>query len=330
MGGYENVRSVLMLKLAMGIFYSFVVFFFICNIVLAYLYRVRSKTPSFKWLILYLVNFFIYGFSNLIVYYRIHIMIADNILTLLSVVREISYLLIFVLWVEYLVNSRENSLETDRSRKSWQYIFFLIISILCLISWTGDSLFFMSNDYNVINFAGNVTGDILEVILGIIFFIVARYYMKNNVRSLTNILNSAVHIIFLCFITVQDFNVSFANFNVKAQASAMWLICPFFCASVNGIIFVFLFNSVERMLHDPLSDGSKNPQAMSFDELQRRYGITQREKDVIRLMCLGKTNQEIADDLNISENTVKKHAGNIYRKASVESRAELMEIIDNR
>lgn len=50
--------------------------------------------------------------------------------------------------------------------------------------------------------------------------------------------------------------------------------------------------------------------------------LTDREEDVLGLMAAGLTNREIAEQLVISPQTVKKHAGNIYGKLGVGNRTE--------
>lgn len=50
--------------------------------------------------------------------------------------------------------------------------------------------------------------------------------------------------------------------------------------------------------------------------------LTQRELELLRLLCSGKTNQELADELFISINTIKTHLKNLFLKMNVESRAE--------
>lgn len=50
--------------------------------------------------------------------------------------------------------------------------------------------------------------------------------------------------------------------------------------------------------------------------------LTRREQEVLKLISAGLTNQEIAEELVISHETVKKHAGNIYRKLGVGNRTE--------
>jgi len=53
------------------------------------------------------------------------------------------------------------------------------------------------------------------------------------------------------------------------------------------------------------------------------YGISPREKEIIRLICEGKTNREIAEELFISIQTVKDHAYRIFRKTGVKNRVQL-------
>lgn len=57
-----------------------------------------------------------------------------------------------------------------------------------------------------------------------------------------------------------------------------------------------------------------------------RYGITAREREIIALIGAGKTNREIADALSISLATVKDHNHNIFRKAGVRNRVELINL----
>lgn len=50
--------------------------------------------------------------------------------------------------------------------------------------------------------------------------------------------------------------------------------------------------------------------------------LTNRELDVLRLMARGRRNEEIATELVVTEQTVKNHVTNIFRKLDVETRVE--------
>lgn len=51
-------------------------------------------------------------------------------------------------------------------------------------------------------------------------------------------------------------------------------------------------------------------------------GLTEREKEVLRLIALGGTNKEIAQRLAITEKTVKNHISNIFQTLQVNNRTK--------
>jgi two-component system, NarL family, response regulator len=53
-----------------------------------------------------------------------------------------------------------------------------------------------------------------------------------------------------------------------------------------------------------------------------RPNLSDREQDVLQLMAQGKSNQIIADDLYITENTVKYHVNNVLSKLGVSDRTQ--------
>ena len=55
--------------------------------------------------------------------------------------------------------------------------------------------------------------------------------------------------------------------------------------------------------------------------------LTRREQEVARLVCEGRSNQEIADDACLSLPMVKKHLHAIFRKLEVTSRSRLMTLM---
>ncbi|MTI60795.1 MAG: helix-turn-helix transcriptional regulator [Firmicutes bacterium] len=59
-------------------------------------------------------------------------------------------------------------------------------------------------------------------------------------------------------------------------------------------------------------------------QLADKFGLSTREAEVVNLVIKGATNQEIADSLFISINTVKKHLYKIFNKTNSASRTELI------
>ncbi len=57
---------------------------------------------------------------------------------------------------------------------------------------------------------------------------------------------------------------------------------------------------------------------------QNVMALTQRERQILSLVCRGLTNVEISKSLGIRPATAKTHLQNIYRKLSVHNRTELL------
>jgi len=83
--------------------------------------------------------------------------------------------------------------------------------------------------------------------------------------------------------------------------------------------FLFLFNLCALVWIRWFSP----PQTVSNLERFELLDITPREREIIELIQVGKTNQEIADKLFISVATVKDHNHNLFRKSRVRNRLEL-------
>jgi DNA-binding NarL/FixJ family response regulator len=69
----------------------------------------------------------------------------------------------------------------------------------------------------------------------------------------------------------------------------------------------------------PAPRGSALPPAQSSPEVKL---LTRREREILRLVAEGNTNAKIARSLWVTEQTVKFHLSNIYRKLGVANRTE--------
>ena len=57
-------------------------------------------------------------------------------------------------------------------------------------------------------------------------------------------------------------------------------------------------------------------------QIQARYGLTERELAVLRLLAAGRTNAQIGAELYISPRTAGVHVTNILRKLGVSGRVQ--------
>ena len=100
---------------------------------------------------------------------------------------------------------------------------------------------------------------------------------------------------------------------LSAEGSFLFSSIPY------ALYGIFLINYFLHYYH---------PTPLALDELSEafrsKYGITDREREIILKVVQGKSNADIAGELFISLATVKTHLHNIYTKIGVESRYDLL------
>jgi DNA-binding CsgD family transcriptional regulator len=84
----------------------------------------------------------------------------------------------------------------------------------------------------------------------------------------------------------------------------------------------FLIECEDLRRHAALSTGSA-----ASARLPHLVRLTRREQEVARLVCEGRSNQEIADDACLSLPMVKKHLHAVFRKLEVPSRTRLVALM---
>jgi FixJ family two-component response regulator len=76
-------------------------------------------------------------------------------------------------------------------------------------------------------------------------------------------------------------------------------------------------------------DRERRREAVLVGELQERYTtLTERERQIMTLVVVGRANKQIATELNLSEMTVKVHRGQVMRKMHAGSLPELVRMAD--
>ena len=83
-----------------------------------------------------------------------------------------------------------------------------------------------------------------------------------------------------------------------------------------------LYATIEIALSNHAAHANRHVPELTLDKLNKHLlaPLTDREFEVVRLLYAGKTNQQIAAELYIAMNTLKKHINNAYFKLDVGSR----------
>jgi FixJ family two-component response regulator len=76
-------------------------------------------------------------------------------------------------------------------------------------------------------------------------------------------------------------------------------------------------------------DRKRRREAMHLAELRERFAtLTERERQIMTLVAIGRANKQIAAELDLSEMTVKVHRGQVMRKMLAGSLPELVRMAD--
>ena len=135
---------------------------------------------------------------------------------------------------------------------------------------------------------------------------------------------------------VENSNNSFVVFIALAFVV---LACAFILFSEKEFTRLFKTNeddSLDDLLGDEVPvkiyDNSvvdkKGKFGQAIDDLATQYGLSKREKDVLRCLAMGYDSSATAKKLQISWNTVRTHTRNVYGKLNVHSKQALIDCVD--
>ncbi|MBQ9069546.1 MAG: helix-turn-helix transcriptional regulator [Eggerthellaceae bacterium] len=91
-----------------------------------------------------------------------------------------------------------------------------------------------------------------------------------------------------------------------------------------------LSSLMERRLDSGVTtDTHRGKFRVAIDIVADEYGLSRREKDVLRHLAMGHDATRIAEELGVSWNTVRTHTRNLYGKLDVHSKQELAALVDS-
>jgi DNA-binding CsgD family transcriptional regulator len=93
---------------------------------------------------------------------------------------------------------------------------------------------------------------------------------------------------------------------------------------IRDVTYTAKFHDVKMNVYHEV--GEKLLRIKTYIPRKNKADFTPRQKDIINLIVRGYTNQEIAEEMSISINTVKNHKSLLFRKVKVKSTIELISI----
>lgn len=177
-----------------------------------------------------------------------------------------------------------------------------------------------------------------------------KYFLDGNISiNLNDIIKSILLLNLLISVSSGFFLIvmphrSVVPVNFLRRIALIFILAPFSLLifyflsgsfALAGIFFV-LFYFITPALVSALFFLNEKPASVRpqhFDSLLslcREFGISNRECEIIREICDGKSNREISERLFISLQTVKDHSHRIYSKTGVSSRVQLVNLVNEK
>lgn len=93
------------------------------------------------------------------------------------------------------------------------------------------------------------------------------------------------------------------------------------------VVALVFFANATRAKRNPLAEPSPDSALVILQRIAIRNDLTPREVEIGWLIAKGDSRAKIAEDLTVSQETVKTHTKHLYQKLLIHSRKELLELI---
>lgn len=273
-------------------------------ILLSSIHYLQSIKPLINRISLFLVIFIAAAISNMVLFYNSEIVNINVTQLFYQFGWYYLYYLVFFGWLPILKYLCNNKLSIIVNKLNSYFLVIYTTAWLFAVIWAQEHY------WDVISICDKV--DIGLSIAGILCCILA--FVQGKCRDTISVIYGII---------VLTLNIS----------SFYWKEDPML---LNENIYIFTwigiaFATLAYIIYVVKSEKSKSvshaqEKIIDIDDAYRKlreaYGLTKREEDILREIYSGKSNQQIASDLCISEATVKAHIHNLLGKMSVGSRVE--------
>ncbi len=305
-----------------------VVFLFCCAITvascsIAYQFTTTYNTKFHRAYFYYLITFFGFGFYGIWAQILMRSLLSSTDIETVKVVANF----LPVLGIPFLIIScimlAKMGYYLDQIAPKINLIRIHIIIFVAIVTIIGGLFFTLGENHSI--FVEHLTyleiGILLlfEFIYMVFFVSIVLFFSKKYRNPYKNIIDR--------FIALMILGLFFRTVLLLLHEINPWGLAPLLVLYFLSNFFpVFYLKLKSDLVFTPVSaeDPSEEKKALLFN----KYKITKREREIINKICEGNTNQQIADDLFISLQTVKDHTHRIYSKIGINSRLKLVQMIN--
>lgn len=283
----------------------------------------KEKDKYHRALMLFVGAIFVYMITDFVTYYFISETVSAGVKFAMITISDIFFCALTLAWM-YLINvmtGAENIIKL-------KYIVILtvaygVVSQVLSISLGRYSSYSM---YLIVEAGiGSVLlqwCNVLYVVAVISICLFSAFYVGRTTDSTSNqwpkLLMIFSLMIYMLYIAVWDY---ITWFRPEEKLINIYALDPMLIlyAMLSAAVMFYFYKK------DPLKLFSSQTAAEeALLSVVKKYGLTAREADVLKLINTGYSNLQIASELSISENTVKRHVNNILKKTESQSRLEII------
>ena len=319
----------------MGLAIDFYNFMYIAVIILGgvtlpltLIQQLKEKDKYHRALMLFVGAIFIYMITDFVTYYFIGETVSANVKFALITVSDIFFCALTLAWM-YLIQVFIGAEQIVKTRYlAILTVVYALVSQILSISLGRYSTYSMYLE--VEEGLGSVVlqwTNVAYVVAVILVCLWSAYYVgktttERKAQWLKLLLILSL-MIYMLYVAVWDYMTWFRPEEKLINIYALDPMLLLYAFLSTAVIFYFYKK-------DPLKiSGEQVAPEEAVKAVVKRYGLTDREADVLELLNMGQSNMQIAAELSISENTVKRHVNNIFKKTETQSRHEIIYKISN-
>lgn len=296
------------------------------TLVLTLILNAKERDKRHRAIFLFISAIFVYMIVDFITYYFLCEISSGNAVFALITLSDTMFCVLTTVWVYMLAVLIRIE---DKIRMRW----IVCLSAVYLVASQALSISLGRYDTYVIyvkNGLGktvlqslNFTYELFIMAVGVVFIVfLLKKYQKGAVRNV-NLIMVLLLIIYMIWTAYWDYSTWYETEDNLLEVYAVDPLILMYAIFNVAIIYYFYRK-------DPLKLGeSQIAPEDAIEIIAARYELSGREKEVLGLINRGLSNPQIAGELSISENTVKRHVNNIFRKTETQSRHEIIFKISN-
>ncbi|WP_405606194.1 LuxR C-terminal-related transcriptional regulator [Polaribacter sp. Asnod1-A03] len=208
--------------------------------------------------------------------------------------------------------------------KKYAYVIGSVIILMGILYLTLESYYYL--------FVLNILVFSLTVIywLTSLFLFNKNVYTKILVLANSVILFSSIDFFVLKFLGVSLININSLNIKIGSFFEMIFLtIAVLYRMNILITENNFMKDEIIKFSKEIESLSANNEYSSSKENSENSENLenlSNREREIFDLIVLGKSNKIIADELNVSINTIKFHIKNIYEKLNIKNRKEAVRL----